>query len=147
MTLHIATVQEEKNPNSRHKNQRPTHSHTQESHKYTKVELKRCMQRAWCKPCAHCLSVCEFIRSLIMLTQRVSYSWCLPFPLTLTLFQSPFSLCFSERKDSMEASHLAFNVPRSLPASHLAMVLCICPHLQQEEPSLMVAEQDTELEK
>ena len=47
----------------------------------------------------------------------------------------------------MEASHLAFNVPRSLPASHLAMVLCICPHLQQEEPSLMVAEQDTELEK
>lgn len=51
-----------------------------------------------------------------------------------------------EGKDLMQTSRVGLSVPRSLLSAHCPAVgLCICPPLLQEEASLMVGEQGTDL--
>lgn len=46
----------------------------------------------------------------------------------------------------MDTSHLGLNVPSSLNSEYcLPVVLCICFRLLQEEASLLMAEQGTDL--
>lgn len=53
----------------------------------------------------------------------------------------------SDRRDLKETSHLVLSVPKSLTLSalYLAVGLCICSFLLQEEDSLMMDEQGTDL--
>lgn len=50
LKLDPATQQEEKSPKLRHKGQRPTHSHSQEFHKNTKLIAITYTQMTWYKP-------------------------------------------------------------------------------------------------
>lgn len=50
-----------------------------------------------------------------------------------------------EGRDLMDTSHSGLNAPSSLTVYCLPVVLCICFHLLQEEASLLVAEQGTDL--
>ena len=125
-----------KDPQSRNKNQRPTHSHTQEYHKNTNLKsintlfVHREPGADLRRPYACCFSLWVHI-SLTQLTQRALFSWHPLFPLTLILFLSYLrgDSLSSERRDSMETSHFELCVPRILSTVHLwvfASVLVCC---------------------
>lgn len=134
--LDTATQQERESPKSRHKYQKPIHSHSQKPHKNTKLKRTIYVCRGlgadlW-RPCTCCSILCEFIWALL--------SW----------FREPWSLCLSSGSYSLPAPCSSIfpelrgkgfdgDLPLILSFQQsLAVCLCIFSHPQPEEGSLMM---------
>ena len=89
-----------KEPGSRHKNQRPAHPHTRESHKGIKWKATAYTERTMCR---HAQVMCLLPRSRwvhvtsAQTTQRPLSSWCPSSPLGLTLLPPFWGILWSLR--------------------------------------------------
>lgn len=125
---HISSV-EGKESKGRHKSQRPSHSHSQEFHKSTKLVPVIYMQKTGAdprRPCACCFSLYEHVCSLLSWFGG-SCSWVLHF---LWFLQSLRDSLSFEGRNLMETSYL-----ETLSAYCLAVGLCICSYMLLEEDS------------
>ena len=100
-TLHIWTRQTNQRGKKerRHRNQKPTYSHTQEFQSSTKLKALIYLQRIWCRPVqalCFCFSLCEFTGPLLILFSLCPWS---PLAPTFLLSPLPRDSLSSEGKD------------------------------------------------
>lgn len=96
------------------------------------------------RSCAFCFSVCEFLCVMILMIYK-AFIFLLP-----SIFSdsySPPTMPFAgflkpEWRDLIETTYLELSIPRSFILCLMSRCLdvCICSHLQQKEPFMMMTE-------